>query len=72
MMRRRRRRLWGTTGPTLIVMKPAHMPEFLGLLVDVAVDQLVHEHNLDPELELDVGLDHEIGLVHNVMNVIDE
>eukprot|EP00975_Prorocentrum_lima_P053318 11180585-Prorocentrum_lima.AAC.1 len=29
------------------VMKPAHMPQFLGLLVDTIADQLVHERNLD-------------------------
>eukprot|EP00975_Prorocentrum_lima_P048317 10104862-Prorocentrum_lima.AAC.1 len=47
-------------------MKPAHLPQFLGLLVDVAADQLVHEHNIDLEPELD------IGLVHDVMSVLDE
>eukprot|EP00975_Prorocentrum_lima_P068912 12923214-Prorocentrum_lima.AAC.1 len=31
---------------------PSYIPQLLGLLVDVAVDQLVHEHGLVPELDL--------------------
>eukprot|EP00975_Prorocentrum_lima_P059035 12379432-Prorocentrum_lima.AAC.1 len=38
--------------------------------VDVAVDQLVNEQNMGPELELDVGLD--VGLRHDVLSVIVE
>eukprot|EP00975_Prorocentrum_lima_P001019 215040-Prorocentrum_lima.AAC.1 len=58
------------------------MQQFLGLLVNVAVDQPVHEHKVDPELELevglvvgpvhDVGLVHDVGPVHNGLNVLDE
>eukprot|EP00975_Prorocentrum_lima_P030549 6407605-Prorocentrum_lima.AAC.1 len=54
---------------------PSHTPQFLGLLVDVAVDQLVHEldlvngHDLVHEIDLVHGhdLDH-----HAVLNILDE
>eukprot|EP00975_Prorocentrum_lima_P010006 2132309-Prorocentrum_lima.AAC.1 len=42
---------------------PSHTPQFLGPLVDVAVDQLVHE--LDLVHERDPGH-------HAVLNVLDE
>eukprot|EP00975_Prorocentrum_lima_P019001 4002232-Prorocentrum_lima.AAC.1 len=41
---------------------PLHIPQFLGMIVDVAVGQLVHEHNRIPE--------HDLGFL-DVLKVLD-